>query len=111
MSSTGHYDSDETLFSDDRWHCIEAHFKLNTLDSARDRPNADGVVRGWCDGRLVIERTDVILRSTDYPAMRFNQFLITPYFGPGLLPHTQKLWIDELVIARTRVGPLASAHP
>ena len=38
--------------------------------------------------------------------MKFNQFLMTPYFGPGLLPHPQTLWIDELVIAETRVGPL-----
>lgn len=101
-----HYDSREPLFTDDRWHCIEAQFKLNTLDLANDRPNRDGIVRGWFDGQLVIEHTDVVLRSTDFPAMKFNQFLMTPYFGPGLLPHAQKLWIDELVIARTRIGPL-----
>ncbi len=101
-----HYDSREKVFTDDRWHCIEAHFKLNTLDLARDRPNADGIVRGWFDGELVIERTDVVLRSTDFPAMKFNQFLMTPYFGPGLLPHAQKVWIDELVIDRKRIGPL-----
>ena len=52
------YDSRETLFADDQWHCIEAQFKLNTLDLRNDRANRDGIVRGWCDGRLVIERTD-----------------------------------------------------
>ncbi len=31
---------------------------------------------------------------------------LTPYFGPGLLPHAQKLWIDELVVSRERIGPL-----
>lgn len=102
-----HYDSRETLFTDDAWHCIEAQFKLNTLDRTRDHPNRDGIVRGWFDGKLVIEHTDVVLRSTDFPAMQFNQFLITPYFGPGLLPHAQKLWIDELVISRSRIGPLS----
>jgi hypothetical protein len=101
-----HYDSRETLFTDDRWHCIEAHFKLNTLDVKNDRPNRDGIVRGWFDGRLVIDYTDVVLRSTDFPTMKFNQFLMTPYFGPGLLPHAQKLWLDELVIATQRIGPL-----
>lgn len=99
------YDSREKLFADDQWHCIEAQFKLNTLDRQSDRPNRDGIVRGWFDGRLVIEQTDVVLRSTDFPSMKFNQFLMTPYFGPGLLPHPQKLWIDELVIANERVGP------
>jgi len=100
------YDSDEVLFTDDQWHCVEAHFKLNTLDLSSDRPNRDGIVRGWFDGRLVVERTDVVLRSTDFPKMKFNQFLMAPYFAPGLLPHAQKLWIDELAVGTQRVGPL-----
>jgi hypothetical protein len=100
------YDSREVLFKDDRWHCVEAYFKLNTLDLANDRPNRDGIVRGWFDGRLVIEHTDAILRSTDFPNMKFNHFLLAPYFGPGLLPHAQKLWIDELAVGPQRLGPM-----
>jgi hypothetical protein len=82
-------------------------FRLNTLDLRNDRPNRDGIVRGWCDGKLVVEHTDVVLRSTDFPTMKFNQFLMAPYFGPGLLPHAQKLWIDELAVGTKRIGPLA----
>ena len=85
---------------------LKRHFKLNTLDLERDRPNRDGIVRGWFDGKLVIDRTDILLRSTDFPDMKFNQFLLAPYFGPGLLPHAQKLWIDELVVGTQRIGPL-----
>jgi hypothetical protein len=99
------YDSREALFTDDQWHCIEACFKLNTLDLQNDRPNRDGIVRGWFDGQLVIEQTNAILRSTDFPNMKFNQFLMTPYFGPGLLPHAQKLWIDELAVGTKRMEP------
>jgi glucose/arabinose dehydrogenase len=103
----GHlFDSADELFTDDAWHCIEAQFKLNTLDLKNDKPNTDGIVRGWFDGKLIIDRTDVILRSTDFPKMKFNQFLMAPYFGPGLLPHAQKLWIDEMVVAKKRIGPL-----
>lgn len=97
------FDSADVLFNDDAWHCIEAQFKLNTLDLKNDKPNADGIVRGWVDGKLVIEHTDVILRSTDFPKMKFNQFLMAPYFGPGLLPHAQKLWIDEMVVSTQRM--------
>jgi hypothetical protein len=100
------FDSQDVLFTDDQWHCVEASFKLNTLDLAKDRPNPDGIVRGWFDGKLVVDRSDVILRSTDFPAMKFNQFLMTPYFGPGMLPHAQKLWIDELAVGTTRIGPV-----
>jgi hypothetical protein len=96
------FDSEDVLFTDDAWHCVEAMFRLNSLDLNRDRPNADGVARAWFDGKLVVERTDVILRTTDFPDMEFNQFLLAPYFGPGLLPHEQTLWIDELSVGRRR---------
>jgi hypothetical protein len=96
------FDSKEKLFRDDQWHTVEAFFQLNSLDKTADKPKTDGIVRGWFDGKLVIERTDVVLRSTDFPNMKFNQFLLTPYFGPGLLPHAQSLWIDELVVAKAR---------
>ena len=98
------YDSKEVLFKDEEWHCVEAMFQLNTLDLAMDKPNADGIVRGWFDDNLVIERKDVVLRSTDFPNMKFNQFLLLPYFGPGLLPHAQTLWIDELAVGTKRIG-------
>ncbi|GAG22496.1 unnamed protein product, partial [marine sediment metagenome] len=42
---------------------------------------------------------------TDFPGMKINQFLLTPYFGPGLLPRSQTLWIDELAVGTKRVGP------
>ena len=96
------YDSEKVLFADDQWHCVEALYTLNTLDLKADKPNADGIVRAWFDGTLVVDKTDVILRSTDFPKMKFNQFLLTPYFGPGLLPKEQTLWIDELSVGTAR---------
>ena len=96
------YDSKDVLFDDDEWHLVEAYFRLNTLDLTSDRPNRDGIVRGWLDGNLVVEATDVVLRSTDFPKMKFNQLLVAPYFGPGLLPHPQKLWIDEMSVGHER---------
>ena len=98
------YDSKEVLFNDEEWHCVEAMFQLNTLDLVMDKPNADGIVRGWFDDNLVIERKDIVLRSTDFPKMKFNQFLLLPYFGPGLLPHAQTMWIDELAVGTNRLG-------
>lgn len=98
------YDSSDVLLDDAQWHLVEAMFKLNTLDRANDRPNTDGVLRGWFDGKLVIEHTDVVFRTTDFPEMKLNQFLLLPYFGKGLLPHAQTLWIDELRVGRQRAG-------
>ena len=99
------YDSAEVLFKDSNWHLVEAMFKLNSVDPAAGTWKRDGEVRGWFDGKLVIELTDVIFRTVDFPEMKFNQFLLTPYFGPGLLPRAQALWIDELAVGTQRIGP------
>jgi hypothetical protein len=101
------YDSKNSLFKDGSWHCIEAQFRLNTLNMENDTAERNGVIRGWFDDKLVIERSDIIFRTTDFPNMKWNQFLLMPYFGPGLLPHAQTLWIDELVVGTKRVGPLS----
>jgi len=94
------FDSDEVMFKDDQWHLVEAEFRLNSIEAGKAKTN--GVARGWVDGKLVVDRNDIVLRSMDFPKMKFNQFLLTPYFGPGLLPHAQTLWIDELVVGTER---------
>lgn len=99
------FDSKDVMFKDDRWHLVEAMFKLNSLDREKDRPNPDGELRGWVDGQLVIERADVVFRSTDFPEMKFNQFMMLPYFHHGV-PHDQTLWIDELAVGTERIGPV-----
>jgi predicted amidohydrolase len=103
------YDSRQALLTDANWHCVEAMFKLNSVDSGNDKWNADGELRGWLDGKLVVERTDVVFRTADFPKMKLNQLLLAPYFGPGLLPHAQKLWIDELAVGTRRIGPLPAS--
>jgi len=97
------FDGQDVFFDDGRWHRVEAMFKLNSLDMAADKPNADGELRGWVDGRLVIERRDVVFRSTDFPDMKFNQFMMLPYFHDGV-PHDQTLWIDDLAVGTKRIG-------
>jgi len=99
------YDSREILFNDDKWHCIEAYFKLNSLNTKDSVSNNDGIIMGWFDRKKVIDHTNVILRSTDFPDMKFNQLLMAPYFGPGLLNNSQQLWIDELVVATRKDDP------
>lgn len=48
---------EHTLLESDRWYCIEQHIKVNT-------PGVnDGIVESFIDGRLVVRKTDVLLRS------------------------------------------------
>ena len=45
----------------------------------------------------------MVFRSTDFPKMKFNQFMMLPYFHDGV-PHDQTLWIDELAVGAKRIG-------
>ena len=83
------------------WHRIEAYFRMNTIRDGKGA--ADGVIRYWYDGTLLIEHTNVVLRTGANPDMRFNQFLIAPWIGDGS-PVDQTMWVDDLIVADARPG-------
>ena len=96
------WEADSVWFGDEpgprdkgAWHRVQSRFRLNSVADGQTRH--DGVLQMWVDGHLVIDVHDAVLRTSQHPAMRFNQFLVGPYFGPGV-PHPQKLWIDDLRI-------------
>ena len=65
----------------------------------------------WLGALLAMTCTPRVLAAPgNQPAgVLFNQFLLAPYFGPGLPPHEQTLWIDALTVGRNRLGPVAKA--
>jgi hypothetical protein len=87
-----------------RWYCIEQYVRLNT-------PGAnDGVLRGWVDGKLAFEKTDVRMR--DIAELKIECVWINIYHG-GKQPATSDdhLYIDNVVIAHHYIGPMAPASP
>jgi hypothetical protein len=77
------------------WHHVRAELRLNSVrDGVGQR---DGVVRCWFDDELIIDCRDAVLRTGQHPEMQIDQFLMAPYFGPGV-PHPQTVWIDDLRI-------------
>lgn len=88
------------------WHLVEAYFKLNSIVNGRGI--ADGQIKYWYDGVLLIDHSDVMLRTGQYPTMKFNQFVIGPYIGDGS-PVDQSFWVDDLVVATGRTGSGTSA--
>jgi len=78
------------------WHHIEAYFKLNSI--VNGIAAKDGIVEYWYDGTPIINNRNVVIRTGQYPTMKFNQFLIGPYIGVGS-PVDQTFWIDNLVVA------------
>jgi hypothetical protein len=75
---------------------------------ARDKPNHDGELRGWVDGKPVIAPMYESFRSSNYPKMKFNQFMMLPYFHDGV-QHDHTLWIDELAVGAKRIVPINQA--
>jgi hypothetical protein len=85
-----------------RWYCIEQYARLNT-------PGAnDGILRGWVDGQLAFEKTDIRMR--DVPKLRIQCIWINIYHGgKWSAPSDDHLYIDNVVIARRYIGPMAPA--
>ena len=85
-----------------RWYCIEQYAKLNT-------PGAnDGILRGWVDGKLAFEKTDVRMR--EIADLKIECVWINIYHGgKWSAPSDDHLYIDNVVIARQYIGPMAQA--
>lgn len=77
------------------WHRVRANFRLNSVVNGVGQ--RDGVLQYWLDGVLLMDYHDVVFRTGQHPNMRINQFLMTPYFGPGV-PHEQTIWVDDIKI-------------
>ncbi|QDT09675.1 polysaccharide lyase [Stieleria marina] len=84
-----------------RWYAIEQHCRLNTPGEK------NGVLRAWVDGHLAFEKTDVRFRLTD--ELRIEQVWMNLYHGGTTpSPHDQHVFIDNVVIAKKYIGPMAS---
>jgi hypothetical protein len=77
------------------WHQVRAVLRLNSVRGGVGQ--ADGGLEFWFDGKRIVAAHDVVFRTGQHPDMLIDQFLMTPYFGPGV-PHPQSIWIDGLRI-------------
>lgn len=83
------------------WHFIEAYFRLNSI--CNGKTVADGIVKYWYDGDLIINYSDMVFRTGQHLDMKFNQFLIGPWIGDGS-PVDQTFWVDNLTVATGRLA-------
>jgi hypothetical protein len=84
-----------------RWYSIEHHIKMNTIDQR------NGIYRGWIDGRLAFQKTDLIFRTVD--RLKIESIWMNVYHG-GTTPvdRTIHLYLDNFVIARSYIGPMSA---
>lgn len=88
-------------FENNRWYSVEQYFKVNTPG------RSDGVLRAWIDGRLVVERTGFRVRTV--PDVRIETVWFNIYHGGiAVAPRDMHLYIDNVVIARSYIGPITN---
>lgn len=90
-----------------RWYCVEMHCKLNTPGVDGQRGKNDGILRGWIDGELAFEKTD--LRFRDVETLRIEDVWVNVYHGGATTVPDQDihLYLDNLVISRDPIGPIS----
>jgi hypothetical protein len=88
-----------------RWYCVELYCKLNTPGARGEPGRKDGVLRGWIDDRLAFEKSDVRFRDVD--TLKIEEVWVNVYHGGATaVPRDDiHLYLDNLVIARERIGP------
>jgi hypothetical protein len=82
------------------WNLVEAYYQLNTIVNGIGQ--ADGIMQYWFNGKLVIDRHDILYRTGARPNIQFSQFQIGPYIGDGS-PVDQSMWLDNLRVATSRI--------
>ena len=90
------WDAASPAFVNNQWHHVEFYAAMNSTSGGI--ANADGVFKLWVDGGLVINYSNVYLRTGNNPNRKFNQLLLAPYIGDGS-PIAQDLWLDDLIVA------------
>jgi hypothetical protein len=82
-----------------RWYCVEGHVRMNTPGAS------DGVVRGWVDEQLALDRRDVRLRRAGESSLGVQTLWMDLYHG-GAKPSAadNEVRIDSLALGPQRIG-------
>lgn len=94
-----HWDIDQRgSLQNERWYCIETYVKMNAPGKN------DGILRGWVDGELAMERTD--LRFRDVPELKIEGFWMNVYYG-GSWPAVRDMdvYFDNMALSSKPIGP------
>jgi len=87
------------LLDKNRWYSIEQRVKLN------DPGKPNGILQTWVDGRQAVYVDNMMYRKTD-KLMIERLWMDVYHGGTGRPKQDIHLYIDNVVIARTYIGPM-----
>lgn len=81
-----------------QWYCIETFVQMNTPGKN------DGILRGWVNGELAMERTN--LRFRDIPDLKIEGFWVNLYYGgKWAAPQDMDVYFDNVALSFQPIGP------
>ena len=88
-----------------RWYCIETYAMMNSITDGVG--NNDGILRGWVDGELVFEKSDI--RFRDVYSLKIECIWFNVYVGGSWAADwDMDAYFDNMVFAYNYVGPMAA---
>ena len=91
------------LLKRNRWYCVEQYVKLNSVGQK------DGVMRAWIDGQLAFENRGILYRTSE--ALKIDRIWMNVYHGGGVpAPEDYHLYFDNIVVAKSYIGPIAGRN-
>lgn len=89
----------------DRWHCLEQHLKVNSMNPD-GTPNADAVLEAWFDDDLVYSRTNFVIHRYKGPhPIEINHVHGQIFHGGAATPLTPiHHRVTGFVLAKRRIG-------
>lgn len=90
------------ILRSDRWYAIETYVKMNTPGVA------DGIMRGWIDGKLSYEKTNVLFRKVGHDNLHVRTVWLDVYKG-GVSGNCNSgyVYLDQMVVAQEPIGILS----
>jgi hypothetical protein len=88
----------------ERWYSLEHLIAMNTPG------RADGVIRGWVDGKLAYEKTNMVFRIPGHDNLHVRTAWLDIYKG-GVHGNCvdSDVWLDQMVLATdSPIGPIRS---
>jgi Polysaccharide lyase 14/S-layer homology domain len=94
-----HWDPDLATLDHNRWYCIEARVKMNTLGQQ------DGILEGYVDGVEAFKATNLKFRRASESQVKVKSLWFDVYYGgTATSPQRNEIFFDSLAAGPERIG-------
>lgn len=103
----------------DRWYCFEILATMNEPYNPVVGPSQwNGTIRFWLDGEELLNLSGLFMRhglltAWDSVLNSYSKVMVGPWYHGGVPEEIDRMysWIDDMVVANYRVGPLPEVLP